>query len=220
MPRRNLHAGGGVVFHVLNRSVRRDQLFFNAADYSAFERVLRDALRQVPIRLLAFCVMPNHWHLILWPEKQELPRFMHRLTLTHAKRWHAAHRSVSTGHVYQNRYQALPVQSGVHLLTVLRYVERNALRAGLVRRAEDWRWGSLWRRCNSCDDLPLAEWPILRPPNWVDVVNEPQIARELADIQRAIKNNRPIGDGNWKTEAAARFNVRLAERGRPKRNLV
>src|SRR5918993_1616120 len=136
MPRRSLHSAGGVIFHVLNRSARRQQLFFSSADYRAFESVLVEALDKVSIRLLAYALMPNHWHLVLWPVHDELPRFMHWLTLTHAKRWHAAHQSTSTGHVYQNRYHAVPVQSDAHLVTVLRYVERNALRAGLVRRAE------------------------------------------------------------------------------------
>jgi putative transposase len=190
-------------------------LFFAAGDYQAFERVLREALDRIPIRLLAFCLMPNHWHLVLWPKVDELPRFMHWLTLTHAKRWHATHQSVSSGHVYQDRYHAVPVQSDLHLLSVLRYVERNALRAGLVTRAEEWRWGSLWRHCNFCDDVPLSEWPILRPHDWVDIVNEGQTGRDLADIQAAITSGRPIGDEDWSAAAAVRLGLPNVRKGRP-----
>lgn len=222
MPRRGLHAAGGIIFHVVNRSVRRERLFFKPADYLAFEGVLREAVCRIRIRLLAYCVMPNHWHLVVWPIADELPRFMHWLTLTHAKRWHRAHGSTATGHVYQSRYYAVPVQSDRHLLGVLRYVERNALRAGLVERAEQWRWCSLWRCCNFCDDLPLCEWPVLRPADWIEMVNQPQTLAELAAIQKAITRGRPIGDEGWTHEMADRLGVRCwGPRGRPaKRNLV
>ena len=125
------------------------------------------------MRLLGWCVMPNHWHLLAWPrEDGALGRFMQRLTVTHARRWQEHTRRVGEGHVYQGRYKSFPVQSDEHFLTVLRYVERNALRAGLVDRAEDWRWGSLWswanRRKAREDGMPeLAASPVDRPRNWV-----------------------------------------------------
>lgn len=217
MPRRRLRDAGGLVFHILNRGVRRQQIFFGDADYAAFERVLAEALHRIPTRLLDYCVMPNHWHFVLWPEIDEIPRFMHWLTLTHAKRWHESHGSTGTGHVYQNHYHAVPVQSELHLLTLLRYVERNPVRAHLVERAEDWRWGSLWRRCNFREDLPLAEWPILPPPDWIRIVNEPQTGRELAEIQMALKLGRPIGDADWSSEMAKRFGLPVRGRGRPRK---
>ena len=213
--RRSLRNGGGLVFHVLNRGVRRQQIFFSRSDYAAFERVLAQALSRVPVRLLAYCVMPNHWHLVLWPESDEIPRFMHWLTGTHARRWHHAHGSTGSGHVYQRRYDAVPVQTELHLLTLLRYVERNPVRARLVERAEEWRWGSLWRRCNDCEDLPLSKWPIPPPPDWLRIVNEPQTRQELAEIQRAVKLGRPIGDPSWQEALASQFNIRLRRPGRP-----
>jgi putative transposase len=116
------------------------------ADYSAFLCVLSQAQTRVPMRLLSFSVMPNHWHLVLRPESDDdLSRFMQWLTRTHAPRWQVKRRSVGTGAVYQGRFRAIPVQSDEHLLTVCRYVERNPLRAGLVDRVEHWRWSSAWR---------------------------------------------------------------------------
>src|SRR5439155_23281390 len=148
MPRRPRGPATDLVYHVLNRAVRRAPLFQTPADYSAFEHVLLQAMQRVPLRLLAYCAMPSHWHLIVWPTAAgELSRFMHWLTCTHAQRWHSAHGTSGTGAVYQGRYKAIPVESDLHLLRVCRYVERNALRAGRVPRAEDWRWSSLWRRC-------------------------------------------------------------------------
>jgi REP-associated tyrosine transposase len=125
------------------------------------------------MRLLAYSAMPNHWHLVLWPmEEGQLQRFMHWLTTTHAQRWHAHHRTSGTGPVYQGRYKAVPVTSVDRLLITCRYVERNALQAGLVARAEEWRWSSLWRRCNNCHLGMLHEWPTPVPDGWLDFVNQ------------------------------------------------
>jgi putative transposase len=155
-------------------------LFENAADYAEFEQTMWQALQRVPIRLLAYCAMPNHWHLIVWPTAvTDLPRFMHWLTCTHAQRWHARKRTSGTGYVYQGRYKAIPIESEASVLRVCRYVERNALKAGLVERAEDWRWSSLWRRCNFCDASLLDAWPIPVPEDWLDLVNAPSASDRL-----------------------------------------
>jgi putative transposase len=205
MPRRHLNRTGGLVVHVLNRAVRRAPLFTTNLDYLAFEAVVSEALDRFPTRLLAYCIMPNHWHMVLWPTDDELPQLMHWLTLTHAKRWHAAHGSSSTGPVYQNRYGAIPVQNDVHLLGLLRYVERNALRAGLVARAEEWRWGSLWAGANFCTHLPLAAWPILKPEGWVQLVNEAQSPTELEAIRGSIRRLKPFGSVQWRHAMALRM---------------
>uniref|UniRef100_UPI00196B28C2 transposase n=1 Tax=Aquisphaera insulae TaxID=2712864 RepID=UPI00196B28C2 len=101
------------------------------------------ALARYQMRLLAYCLMPNHFHLLVWPrEAGDLSDFMRWLTMTHTQRWHAYHRTVGTGHLYQGRYKSFPVQSVEHFLTVCHYVERNALRAGLVERRS--LKGSFW----------------------------------------------------------------------------
>jgi putative transposase len=194
-----------MVLHVLNRAVRRATLFATTQDYLAFERVVSEALQRFPTRLLGYCVMPNHWHLVLWPIGSEVPQLMHWLTLTHAKRWHLAHGSERTGPVYQNRYRAIPVQGDVHLIRLIRYVERNPVRAGLVTHAEEWRWGSLWAHVNSCDPLPLAVWPSPKPEGWVELVNAPQPLRDTEAIRFSIERGRPFGDDHWRVEAALRL---------------
>ena len=139
---------GGYVYHVLNRANGRLPIFHKDADYAAFERILGEALEHVPgVRLLAYCLLPNHWHLVVWPRRDgELSDFGHWLTLTHTQRWHAHHHDIGAGHLYQGRFKSFPVARDEHFLRLCRYVERNALRAGLVRRAEAWRWCSLGRR--------------------------------------------------------------------------
>src|SRR5947209_556299 len=133
MARQARHTPGGFVYHALNRATARMTLFRKPADYDAFLRVLDEALQRHPTRLLGYCLMPTHWHLVLWPEHDgQLTKLLRWLTLTHSVRWQTHYHSTGSGHVYQNRFKAFPVEEDDHLYTVLRYVERNALRAGLV----------------------------------------------------------------------------------------
>jgi putative transposase len=144
MPRRPRFATGGIAYHVLNRRVGRLPLFEKLGDYSAFEKVLSEVCERTNVRIAAYCLMPNHWHLLLWPRADgELSEVMRWITVTHTQRWHAHRRSAGSGPVYQGRFKSFPVQTDEHFLTVARYVERNAMRAGLVERAEHWQWSSL-----------------------------------------------------------------------------
>ena len=79
---------GGLVYHVLNRANARMRIFDKGQDYEAFERILDEAVEHVKMRLLAYCVMPNHWHLVVWPRRDgDLSAFVGWLTLTHTQRW-------------------------------------------------------------------------------------------------------------------------------------
>src|SRR5205823_2191462 len=110
-------------------------------DFAAFVKLLREAGERTPVRLLAYCLMPNHFHLVLWPRADgDLSDYMRWLLTAHVRRYHQHYHS--SGHVYQGRFRSFPIQEDDHLLTVLRYAERNPVRAGLVERAQDWRWSS------------------------------------------------------------------------------
>jgi putative transposase len=207
---------------VLNRANARLSIFDDDGDYEAFERVLLHAVERTETRLLAYCLMPNHWHLVVWPRQDgELSRFVGWLTLTHTQRWHAYRHSAGCGHVYQGRFKSFPIQEDGHLYTVTRYVERNALRAHLVRRAEQWRWGSLfrWQRNSAEDRQLLAAWPLPRQANWIDHVNEPQTELELAALRRSLQRGIPFGDEGWTARAVRQLGLEttLRPRGRPKK---
>ncbi len=163
-------------YHVLNRAVGRMRLFGEDGDFKAFLQVIIEAHRRHPVRILSFCVMPNHWHFVAWPDRDgQLTAFFRWLTHTHAMRWRVAHRTVGYGPLYQGRFKSFPVQDDAHLLSVARYVERNPLTAGLVPQAEQWRWGSLWLRSHP-DALIgslLSPWPGGLPADWADRVNAP-----------------------------------------------
>jgi putative transposase len=151
--------------------------------------------------------MPNHWHLVLLPTRDgALSAFMAWVTLTHTQRFHAYRQSVGTGHLYQGRYKSFPVQEDGHFLMVCRYVERNALRAGLVRRAEEWRWSSLWQRTHMENSMrvPLSPWPVGQPQDWTAWVNQPQTTAELASLRDSAQHGKPYGSTSWVRATSAR----------------
>jgi putative transposase len=212
-----------MVFHVLNRGNDRRRVFRQASDFEAFLRVMKETLQRAPMRILAFCLMPNHWHLLLWPEREgELAAFMQRLTTTHVRRWHLYRGSVGRGHLYQGTYKSFPVQEDDHFYSVGRYVERNALRANLVQRAEDWRWSSLAIRLGRCgaEEVPaLSEWPVPRPRSWTSLVNQVQTEAELESLRVSLQRGRPYGSESWQQQTAKRLGLEFTfhPRGRPRK---
>jgi len=221
MPRRARISTGGLAYHILNRRVGRLGLFYKPADYMAFEKILNEAHERTGIRIAAYCLMPNHWHLLLWPRDDgELSEVMRWITVTHTQRWHAHRESFGSGPVYQGRFKSFPVQTDEHFLTVARYVERNALRAKLVKRAEQWQWSSLWRRAQGDPKLLafLSDWPVKRPRQWVGWVNRAERASELEDLRCSAQRGRPFGSQSWVVRVAKRLSLEstLRPRGRPK----
>ena len=222
MPRTARIAPGGMVFHVLNRGNARAAIFEKDGDFLAFERALCETVSRSPMRILGYLVMPNHWHLVLWPRGDgDLGAFVQRLTTTHVRRWHLHRGSVGHGHLYQGTYKSFPVESDEHLLAVLRYVERNALRANLVKRAEDWQWSSLWRWRHpkvTEDKPPLTGWPVERPRDWLARVNRALSPDELNALRTSVHRGRPFGDPRWQASIAKRLGLEstFRPRGRPR----
>ena len=146
---------------------------------------------------------------------------MQWLAMTHALRWHAHRHTVGRGRLYQSRFKSFVVQQDQHFLRLCRYVERNPLRAGLVERAEDWRWGSLHARTSRSAEMKevLAAWPVPMPRNWVARVNEPQDEKELAALRQSGHRGKPYGEPNWAFATASRLGIESAMRplGRPKK---
>jgi len=204
---------------VVSRAAGRLILFETSADYAAFERLLSQAQNRTGMRILAYCLMRNHWHLLPWPvDNGSLSTFMQWLTGTHAQRWAVAHDAVGRGAVYQSRFKSMPVQSDHHLLTVWRYVERNPLRANLVKSAQDWQWSSLSPTRSDRKTPELTASPIELPANWTDCVNTPHTAAELAAIRASIDCGAPFGEADWSNVASEAIGWR--PHGRPKKGVV
>jgi putative transposase len=222
MARRPRVAPGGLAYHVMNRATVGFRLFEADGDYLAFEKCLAEARARFSMRIGPYCLMPNHFHLCLWPRADgDLSRFMQWLTMTHTQRWHANHRTVGRGHLYQSRFKSFAIELDSHYLQVGRYVERNALSANLVDAAELWRWCSLFVRREGTARMQalLDEWPVDRPADWLRRVNTPQNEKEIAAIQRSIERGMPYGSTPWQSRTAARLGFPPSSRpvGRPKK---
>jgi putative transposase len=220
MPRTLRTAPGGYVYHVLNRANGKRRIFEHDRDYLAFERVLAEVQERIPMRILAWCVMPNHWHLLLWPTADgDLSKYMRLVTLTHTQRRHAHRASAGTGHLYQGRFKSFVVQHDAHFLTVARYVEANALSGGLVARAENWRWSSLWRRFHESDACSprIHAWPVTQPGDWVGYVNRRPERFEAQALRKSAQRGSPYGTETWVQTMAEQLGLEstLRPRGRP-----
>ena len=220
MPRTARASVGGVCYHVMNRGNGRRQVFHKDGDYHAFMKAIYHACVEIPIPVLGYCLMPNHFHLVVLPENDgDLSVWMHWLQNAHVRRYHKHYHS--SGHLWQGRFKAFPIQEDEHLLTVLRYVERNPLRANLVRRAENWGWSSAqyWQKDQVRPSF-LAVGPVTRPRRWLDWVNEPVTEGELQALRRSVLRGTPYGDEDWMKAAAKRLGLEstLRPRGRPRQD--
>ncbi len=213
-------APGGHIYHVLNQSVGRARLFANDAEFEAFERIIVEAHQRHPIPILAYSLLPTRWHFVVWPKKDgQMTDFFRWLAHTHAMRRNRARRKMGNGRLYQGRYKSFLIQRDENLLTVLRYVERSPLTAGLVEKAQLWQFGSLWARKDG-DRVPksmLAPWPVERPSNWTARVNAPLAPRDVERVQVSIERSRPFGTDDWVRRTTSRLGLEhtIRPEGRP-----
>jgi len=160
--------------------------------------------------------MPHHWHFVVWPERDG------RLGVTHVTRWARAKGRVGCGHAYQGRFKSFPVETEEYFYQVVRYAERNALRANLVSKAEDWRWSSLWiRRHGSKQQRAwLSAWPVPRPRDWCRYVNRPETEAELQALRHSTQRGTPYGSEAWASTTASQWGLQstLRPRGRPRKS--
>jgi putative transposase len=177
----------GIPQHVVNRGNRRATVFTSTADYLGFLAALAEASEHTTVRLLSFCLMPNHWHLVLWPVVgNEVSRYMQLLMNAHIRDLQGRHGMAGTGHIYQGRFKNSDILTERQFVNVCRYVEANPLCAGLVDRAEEWQWSSL-ATAGPADDINiLAPWPFARPKGWLQEVNRPQSDKTQHEMRRRL----------------------------------
>lgn len=218
MPRFARQIPGGICAHVVTRGNARATVLHSDRDYSSLTQLMHEARQRVSIEILAWCLMPNHLHFVIRPrENGDLAKWMHWLLTTHVQRHRSLHQT--TGRVWQGRYKAFPIQADRHLLLVLRYVERNPVRAGLVAHAADWAWSSARVRCRSDEQHSLlAQSPVLLPAPWLDWVDAPLTNGELEAIRVCVKRGRPLGEPAWTRGIAERLDLlgTMVPRGRPR----
>ena len=209
----------GYVYHVLNRGNGRMMLFHKDADFEAFERVLGEGLSRYPVDLITYCLMGNHWHLVVSPRQPgAMGRLMGWVGVTHVRRHHEHYHTRGGGHLYQGRFKSFPIEQDHHLLRVARYVEANAVRAGLVQQAQEWPWCGMYTRGHRKKHLALAAWPVDRPKNWAELVNTPLAQEELVLLrQNHVNRGRPMGSAHWTEQTAKALDLASTIRpvGRP-----
>ena len=210
---------GNYVYHVLNRGNGRADVFHKDEDFAAFVRLMCEANERLPMRLVGYCLMTNHFHLLLWPLGDgDLSRWMQWLMTSHVRRYHRHYKG--SGHVWQGRFKAFPIQDDDHYLTVLRYVERNPLRANLVERSQDWEWSSLKPTERSGPVGLLSEGPLAKPAQWTRIVNGVETEAELKALRQSAARGTPFGDADWQNATAAELGIEasMRPRGRPRVN--
>ncbi len=221
MARRPRQAYGGEIYHAINRGNCRMRIFTKAGDYLAFLKLLEEGRQRTGMRILAYCLMPNHWHLVLWPAKaDDLSAFIGWVCSTHVRRWREHRDNVGEGHLYQGRFKSFPVQQGPPLYRVLSYVEGNARRAKRVEQAQAWRYGSLYTGERQAEQqVQLTPWPVPRPGDWTAQVNRGIAEAELNRLRLHILRGRPFGSAAWTDQAARRMGLEssLRDRGRPRK---
>jgi putative transposase len=198
MPRRPRSRTTEHYYHVINRGALKATLFKRPREYREFLAILRRGLRLHPIPLVAYCVLANHWHLVVGPTgTKRLAQLMHWVATTHAVRLRRRTNSVGHGPVYQSRYKSVPLEDAGSIVRACRYVERNALAAGLVARAQDWPWSSLVDRASMAPSMPLSGHDFLTSSAWVAFVNSTVTLREQL-VERPVPKllkpveNRPV----------------------------
>jgi len=159
------------IAHAVNRAVDRRLIFHKRGDYQAFVDLLEEGRRKTLVDVLGYCVMPNHWHLVLRASVDDgISQYMKWLTATHVLRYRTYHETLGLGHLYQGRFRTNVIEHDAEFLTVLCYVEANAAKAGLVKQAEDWEWSSAYERTTGVRRI-TAPLPVILPHNWGKLLN-------------------------------------------------
>jgi len=223
MPRLARVDVGNEIYHVINRANGRLRIFNNSSEYRLFECLMQKAKELTGMRIFAYTIMPNHWHLVLSPQKDgDLSLFMHRLSNTHTRRVHTSTGTIGSGHLYQGRYKSFLVNKDNYLLALIKYVERNPVRAKLVSSCELWQWGSAWRRIignkeqKKLIDLP----PISFPHEYRKWINTTEKEDDLLHIRASVNKGAPFGGASWVENMVTKFHIETTLRGvgRPKNN--
>ena len=225
MPRTPRSSAGGLCYHVLNRGNAGAEVFHNARDYAEFVELLQEGVETHNMRLLAYCLLPGHFHMVFWPRKDgDLSHWMQWLATSHVRRYHRHYQS--SGHIWEGRFRAFPIQPDQHLLTVLRYVVQNPLRLKelKLRKPERWPWSSVGTNPRSGEaaglERPRIEpGPVDRGRNWLKWVQRPLTAEELALVRHSVVRGTPFGDAKWQKRIVAKLGLEstMRPRGRPRK---
>lgn len=207
------------IYHIINRGNMRMQVFDDMEDYEYFLELLEKASKREKVEVHAYCLMPNHFHLLLIPkESNSLSKLMQWVMTSHVRYYHKKNKT--SGHIWQGRYKSFIVEKENYYMTLIRYIEANALRAKLIKKAQDWKYGSLHERVEDHREL-LTQPCIGLDKDWIKYVNTPIREGELHTIRNSVNRQAPLGQEQWQLETAAKYGMlsTLRSRGRPSKNV-
>ena len=220
MPRVARGLVDGFIYHILNRGNGGQQVFHKDQDYRVFTDLMDEAKGRYSMNIFAYCLLPNHFHIVVMPLRaEELSKWMQWLMTSHVRRYHRHYGT--SGHVWQGRFKSFPIQEDAHLLTVLRYVEGNPLRAGLASSAREWPWSSHKERIGEKFRLLIDEIPVELPKDWGGYVDSPFIKRELVILRESVNRQSPYGTLTWQMKVGRELGLEctLRARGRPRKRI-
>jgi putative transposase len=218
MPRTSRRLAGGLIYHLINRGNDKKVVFHKRLDYEAFLDLMAMAKERCPLKLFAYCLMPNHFHFVASPSDGDtLSSWMQWLMTTHVRRYNRHYER--SGHLWQGRFKSFPVQDDDHLLVLMRYVEGNPVRSGLVLTASDWKWSSHGENTGALSRHLTDEAPRVLPENWTRYVDTPWTSKTLEDVRQCVNRQAPFGANGWRTEISRKFNLEstIRPKGRPKK---
>ena len=215
MPRIARGETAGGIYHIINRGNMKMQVFDNKEDYEYFLELLEIGTKREKVEIHAYCLMPNHFHLLLVPkEEKSLSRLMQWVMTSHVRYYHKKNKT--SGHIWKGRYKSFMVEKESYYLTLIRYIESNAHRTKLTQKAEEWKYGSLYERVTKKREL-LNEPYVELYDEWVQYVNQPLKEGELEKIRNSVNRQAPLGQEQWQIETATKYGMlsTLRKRGRP-----
>ena len=205
-------------YHVLNRGNGKQKVFRKKQDYESFVKLIREAKFRFQVNIFAYCLMPNHFHLVIMPIHAEgLSKFMQWLMTSHVRRYHRHYGG--TGHIWQGRFKSFIIQNDAHLLSVMRYVEGNPVRAGLVKSAKYWMWSSCRQTLSGISGGLVDKTPMELPKNWDHYVDAPFTGNELAKLNNSVRRGSPYGQPRWQIQLSKELGLEstLRPKGRPRK---
>jgi putative transposase len=220
MPRIKRGLADNIIYHVINRGNGRQEVFHKNKDYEAFMKLIAEAKEHYNVKLYGYCLMPNHFHMIVKPDRgEELSKWMQWLMTSHVRRYHRHYGS--SGHVWQGRYKSFMIQEDSHLQMAMRYIEGNPVRAGLVPSAKEWMWSSHEETMCKRQKILTEAVPIELPGEWDRYVDEPFAEKELDRLRTSVNRQTPFGDETWQMKICKEFGLEstMKRKGRPKTEL-
>jgi putative transposase len=201
--------------HVIQRGNRRQQVFFEPSDYALYRDLLAERCRKASVAVWAYCLMPNHVHLVLTPRTPDgLARAIGETHRQYTGFINA--RSRWTGHLFQGRFSSVALDEA-HLVAAARYVALNPVRARLVARAQDWAWSSARAHLAGRDDGLVCVAPLIeRVGRFADLIDAETDHALFTALREAEGTGRPLGSAEFVAELERRIGRRL-QRQKPGR---